>query len=79
MSRECDVIIRGTDGGYWLQTKDFTGRLMSSYVGHIGGSEFVEAWCESHGLEFREVGFHAVWAWENGVARKVGREADVCH
>ena len=49
------TMIRGSDGYYWLQTIDATGRVRSSYCGNLGAVATVEAWCLGRGIEFRQV------------------------
>jgi hypothetical protein len=50
------MMIRTTDGCYWLDTTDGAGRRRSSYLGNIGSAVVVEAWCQVREIEFRQVG-----------------------
>jgi len=50
------TMIRTTDGRYWLDHIGKDGRRRSSYLGDVGPSATVEAWCLGHGIEFRQVG-----------------------
>lgn len=47
-------MIRGDEGGCWLQTVDEQGRRWSSYVGKFGRAA-VETWCAEHGVEFYQM------------------------
>lgn len=49
------MMIRDTNGRYWLETTDREGRRRSSYLGNIGGAVSVEIWCQRKGIEFRQV------------------------
>jgi hypothetical protein len=49
------IMIRGTDGCYWLETRDDEGRRRSSYCGYLGSAETVREWCSGKGIEFRQV------------------------
>lgn len=42
------VLIRASDGRYWLQTEDADGRRRSSYIGHLADVESLKDWCAAH-------------------------------
>lgn len=46
------TMIRTLDGRYWLNSVDDEGRRRSSYLGNVGRSVVVEAWCAEHGIRF---------------------------
>lgn len=54
MRDDSAMMVRTVDGRYWLNHVDDLGRARSSYLGNIGRAEVVQAWCQSHGIEFRE-------------------------
>jgi len=48
-------MIRDSGGRYWLQTLDNYGRVRSSFLGQLGSADVIQAWCNDHEIDFRQV------------------------